>query len=265
MRVRRTFGHLAVTTGVALTLGVIALGGTTAAASVPAAVASAQPAPPQLSIAVSDEKDSATAGDELAYTIIVENVGSVDVPGLVVTQTLPGELQLVSTDPAVTADGSTVSWTVDLVAAQTATFRSTVTVGESPDTLLRVATTVCAAVSPTDAPLVCASDSDELPAGAAAAAASDSDSDEQDGTAASPGWLWPTVIAAVVVIALLLLLGALLRRRRRASAAEGPRLPVATESGREGGGLLVGERGDLVEDAAGTPEAHQGRGAGPTG
>jgi uncharacterized repeat protein (TIGR01451 family) len=191
------------------------MGGATAAT---AAVDSAQPAPPQLSIAVTDDTGETTAGDELAYVITVENTGSTDVPGLVITQTLPVELQLVSTDPAVAADGDAVSWTVDLAAAQTATFRSGATVGETPDTLLRLATTVCAAVSPTDAPLVCASDSDELPAGAAAAAAADSA--EDDATAPLPGWLWPVVIAAIALLVVLLVLGLLLRRRGRPAAAD---------------------------------------------
>lgn len=205
MRIRRRSLTLAAVAVLASIAGSFALG---------TAAASAQPEPPQLSISVTDEKDATTSGDELAYAITVQNIGATDLPGLVIAQTLPAELTPVSSDPAATQDGPTVGWTIDLAASQTVTLTSTATVGETPDDLLRLATTVCASTSPTDAPLVCASDSDLLPAGAAAAEAETAAS-ESEAAAASTAWVLPVAIGAVVVIAVLVLLVLLLRRRRR--------------------------------------------------
>ena len=136
----------------------------------PAWAADTTVAPPQLSITITDGRDATDTGDALDYTITVENVGTADVAALVVTQSVPEGMTFGSADSAGTLDAATVSWTVDVAAGATQSLATTMTVGETPDELLRLATVACAQVTATDPPLVCASDSDQLPAGAAAEA-----------------------------------------------------------------------------------------------
>lgn len=169
-------------------------------------------AAPQLSITITDDVDTTDAAAELAYTIRVENLGTTDALGLVVTQSVPEGMTFGSADSAGTAASAVVSWTLDVKAATTATVATTMTVGETSDDLLRLATVACAQVTPTDPPIVCASDSDLLPAGAAAAAAG---SDPASATAedAAVWWIVGSVSALVVVVAALAL-GLTLRRRR---------------------------------------------------
>lgn len=180
------------TTGLLAALGAVVLAALVWASP---AAAHAAPDPPQLSIAVDDGRGSAGPSDTLDYTTRVTNLGTRTVEDLIITQTVPDGAALESTDPEATEKARTVSWSVDVEPGRTATVRTTVAVAKSlPDGLLRFATVACARTSARSAPLVCASDSDQLPAGAAA--------DEQRQTleqevTADAGW-WPLPGAPVL-------------------------------------------------------------------
>jgi uncharacterized repeat protein (TIGR01451 family) len=142
------------------------------------AVTAAQPAQaeakaksPQLSITVDDGRADAKPGDELRYTLTVTNLGGDRVEDLRVTQTVPTGARLRSADRAGRASEGTVAWTVDVAPGRSTTVTTSLTLArELPADLLRLATVGCASTSAKAPPVVCASDSDELPAGAAAAA-----------------------------------------------------------------------------------------------
>src|SRR5664279_5692555 len=74
------------------------------------------PAGPQLSIAVDNGHTSAAVGDAFTYTITVANLGTTDIPGLFMTQTVPTGLTFGSADSGGTAESDTVTWNVDLKA-----------------------------------------------------------------------------------------------------------------------------------------------------
>ena len=161
---------------------------------------------PQLSVAITDDTDSVEAGDTQRYTIDLANIGTGDLTGLVVTQTVSEGLEFVSADGEGTEDSGIVSWTVDLTASATATLHTEMTVTETPAELLRLATTACVAAAADTAPIVCASDSDLLPAGADVAEIDD-DLGEDSGDSVPFGAIaggigaLAVVTAAAVVIA----------------------------------------------------------------
>ena len=177
------------------------LGATPAAASGP---------PPQLSIAVDDGRTDAGAGADLTYTVTVTNLGARSVKELEVTQTVPAAAQLRSAGPGGTVDGQQVRWRTGLRQGQTKRFTSRVSVaGSVPDDLLRLAAVACAAQPDAGRPLVCASDSDQLPAGAAA------DARRATLTAAPvPVAHLPVLAVAGALLGVLVVAGLLLGRRR---------------------------------------------------
>lgn len=184
--------------------------------------ASAAPAPPQLSIAVDNQKETTTAGDALDYTVTVTNLGTRSVKGLVITQTVPAGTALGKADRDGEVEGGEVRWEIDLPASDEATFRTTLTVDEAtPDELLRLATVACAKTSPKAAALVCASDSDQLPAGAAA--------EEEQAALASPPVrpLWWYVGGAAALMAAGTAVVALTRRAHRPGRARRGAAPQA--------------------------------------
>jgi uncharacterized repeat protein (TIGR01451 family) len=148
-----------------------------------AGAAQADTPEPQLSIAVDNGSTAARSGDKLGYTITVTNLGTRKVRDLRVSQTVPAGASVVSAD----ADGDeakgTIRWKVDLAAADTITMHTAMTLGGTPDSALRLATVACAQVSAKGPALVCASDSDQLPAGAAVERAA------ADAVPAAGGWL----------------------------------------------------------------------------
>ena len=167
--------------------------------------------PPQLSIAVDDGKPDAKAGDKLSYVVTLTNVGTKDVKDLVVTQSVPAGVTLSSADADGKRRGAAVEWTVDLEATKKATFKTTMKLVDTPDELLRLATVACAKVSAKSAPVVCASDSNLLPAGAAA------QTPQQTPTPMTERswWLIGAAVAAALLVAGLVLL---IARRRGAKA-----------------------------------------------
>jgi uncharacterized repeat protein (TIGR01451 family) len=168
-------------------------------------------AKPQLSIAVDNGKKSVRSGDTVHYTVTVKNLGAGEVDALRVTQSLPAGLTFVSADANGTANKTEVVWRVDLKPAATTSLRTTMKVVDTPKTLLRLATVACAGLSATS-PVVCATHSDQLPAGAAAQAAArdvaSSGSDDHD------GW-WIAGGSAAVLGGVALGVAATRRRRRR--------------------------------------------------
>jgi uncharacterized repeat protein (TIGR01451 family) len=196
----------------------------------PAASVSAEPVDPgadvpQLTIAIDDGRDSAAAGDQVTYAVTVTNLGSTPVEGLSVSQRLPAGGTFSSADHDGQLRGDAVVWTVDVPASGEFTASSVMTVGETAPDELRLAGVVCAALAADQPPLVCASDTDELPAGARAAAASTAASaastapagggSAQDG----PRWWWFAAGAGVLVVVVGAVLLVVLRRRRRKGAA----------------------------------------------
>jgi uncharacterized repeat protein (TIGR01451 family) len=121
---------------------------------------------PQLSITIDNGRTATSAGDTLTYVITVRNLGTSEVTGLVLSQSMPPGLTFESAEPAATARTGGVAWAVDLAVGGEATVRSTATVSETSSDVLRLASVACAATSADEPPIVCATHSDQLPAGA---------------------------------------------------------------------------------------------------
>ena len=178
------------------------------------------PVSPQLSIAIDNGRTSTTIGDILDYVITVQNLGTADVDGLFIAQSVPSGLDFGTADAGGTADASDITWNLDLKASTTATFHTTMTVTATPAELLRLASVVCASSSADGPPIVCAAHSDQLPAGAAAEAAATALAGDATTPASgiSSWWYLGGGIGLVVVVAAL---AVLLVRRRAASPTEG--------------------------------------------
>lgn len=192
----------------------LAVGPGLAAGAQPPATVPSAPAGPQLSIAIDNGRSTTESGATLTYTITVRNLGSTDVDDLQVTQNVPDGMTVKSVDSGGTAKGSDVTWDVSLKAAADATFRSTMTVGDTPPEILRLATVACAGMAGSERPIVCATHSDQLPAGAAQEASTNA-----AGTESSSGarwWWYAAGGAALIVVALLVFL---IRRRTNGSSS----------------------------------------------
>ncbi|MGC4746827.1 hypothetical protein ACLQ28_14350 [Micromonospora sp. DT201] len=172
-----------------------------AAAPTPKPSASASPAGPLLSITVDDGRTEVAAGDELTYRLTVRNLGTAQVSDIKVSQSLPAGLTFVSADRGGKARDGAVTWATDLKVGQESTFTTVARVGETPKDLLRLATVACATAKGGTKPLVCATHSDLLPAGAVAPAAEDT----------GISWLWS---AGAAVALLIVGLGAFVQLRR---------------------------------------------------
>jgi uncharacterized repeat protein (TIGR01451 family) len=171
---------------------------------------------PQLSIAVDDGQTEARSATTLRYAVTVTNLGTKPVRNLQVSQTAPSGTTLVSVDSDGTKAKGTARWSLDVPAGKTVTVKTSVKVGANlPADLLRLAAVACASTGPKAPPTVCASDSDQLPAGAAA--------EQQQrrldaaGVAGRPAWLLP--VAGIALGALLIVglavWGFVVRGRRR--------------------------------------------------
>ncbi len=210
----------------ATSVGVVACVGSvdTAAAGPTPAVATPAAHGPQLRIAVDDGRRSAAVGDSLAYTISVDNLGVQPVKGLMVTQTIPAGVQFHSARPDVSARRGSLTWHVDLGVAGKATMHSVMSLRPTPRQLLRLATVVCATLSPAGAPIVCASHSDELAAGAAetsaagAAVAAQQRAGAHTSTAFAQRWWYAGGGFLVVAVAISLFV---VRDRRRRVRIQG--------------------------------------------
>jgi uncharacterized repeat protein (TIGR01451 family) len=180
------------------------------------------PVGPQLSIAVDNGRAAARPNQKLAYTITVTNLGTKTLKRLTVSQTVPVGSSFVSADSRGRQRARTVTWSVDVKAQRKVTVHSALTVASgSPDQLLRLATVACAQMSAKGPPVVCSTDSDQLPAGAeqaaesarSAAAASIRTADSARSHAEERNRL--VVICGLGLLAAALGAGLLRRRRRR--------------------------------------------------
>ena len=90
----------------------------------------------QLSIKKTTSVTEASVGAVIPYVITVTNTGNLAAEGVTVTDTLPAGLDYVSSEPAgaVSADGRTVSWTVDVPAGGEVKRQITAKVTESAAT-----------------------------------------------------------------------------------------------------------------------------------
>ena len=196
-----------------------------AVASAPAEPAAINPDAPQLSIAIDNGKTTATTGDKLDYVITVQNLGVTDLDALRINQSLPTGMEFGTADSDGTAEAGFVTWTVDLKATTAATFHITMTVTATPAELLRLATVACASIAADSPPIVCASHSDQLPAGAAAEAAQQAVVAPQ----APDGQPWWYVAAGLAVVVGLggLVAWWVIRRQRRAEPEEADALALS--------------------------------------
>lgn len=170
---------------------------------------------PSLSISIDNGRTTAEKGDKLTYTVTVRNVGTTRARDLGLTQTLPPGLKFVSADGRGSASKDRVSWSVNVPPGKEAVVHTTAEVGDTPEDLLRLASVACANIEGSDKPIVCATHSDQLPAGAAAEAAAHE--------AANPvtSRLWYAGVGAVLA-ALLLTALLVLRRIRPRSLGRSP-------------------------------------------
>lgn len=200
----------------ALTGATVTLAATLSLLSVSASAAPATPKsstkPPQLSIAVNNGHASAVAGDRLAYTVTVTNLGGA-INQLWVTQSVPAGARFGTADAQGRQHAGAITWRVKVKASGKAVLHTTMTVAaHTPQDLMRLATVTCAKVSAKGPPLVCAADSDQLPAGAAAEATA--------ARAAAPAGLWTrlqsqAVVVGAAAVGMALVVAFLIRRRRR--------------------------------------------------
>jgi uncharacterized repeat protein (TIGR01451 family) len=176
-------------------------------------VSAEEPATPQLSISIDNATSSVQSGDELTYTVTIKNLGPEPVESLVVTQSLPPGLVFEYADSQGTSTAELVTWTLTLEANSEAVLTSSTTVAATPETLLRLASVACASTSADGPPVVCATDSDQLPAGAAAEAGSDpiGTADAVSPTVAMVWWIAGGALAILVALGLVLFA----RHRRR--------------------------------------------------
>ncbi|MFC7382427.1 hypothetical protein [Sphaerisporangium rhizosphaerae] len=188
--------------GVAVALALLPPGTAAAYAATP------HPAKPKKDYALRIGIDNGLAGvgpgDRVTYTIKVTNTGNADTPPLLLTQTLIPGVRLVSSAPKGKVTGGRVTWSGKVPAGGTGRYSATVQVGALPAGTQRLAAVACATTKGSRRPIVCAADSDRLPAPAAG------------GRPGSSTALWYGAGGAVA--ALTALMGVLLRRvalRRR--------------------------------------------------
>jgi uncharacterized repeat protein (TIGR01451 family)/LPXTG-motif cell wall-anchored protein len=131
----------------------------------------ASAAAPRVGIAIDDGHTTVTTGNRLTYTITVQNLGSADVYGLTVTQSLPPGVELESADSSGVARDGYVRWKVSLEATAKAVVHATMTVYDTPPDQPRLASMACVSAADNQRPIVCATHSDQLSAGVAAVTA----------------------------------------------------------------------------------------------
>ncbi len=206
--------------------------GSVIAVAGPAWCAYAAPVPtptapiPQLSIAIDDGRIQTSAGDQLVYAITARNVGTTTATSLEIWATLPRGLTFHSADHGGVAKAGVVTWTITVKPGASIRLSTSGQVGPTGAQLLRLATVACAAQKANGPPLVCATDSDLLPAGAAAL------QPRARGNAVS--WY---VGAGVLLVAAAVGVLAYLRRRRRVRAgatAVEPSSPAPADARRSG-------------------------------
>lgn len=213
----------------AVALATVALVAAGAFSAPSAAGADEEPRPKEsaaLSIEVSDGVDGLAPGDVAEYEVTLRNDGEDEISGVLVSQGVPSQLEIVATDgervDGEQAQGGLVVWERDMAPGEVVSGRIAARLTGAPGAAWRVVTTACAQTDRSAPPVVCATDADLLPepAGPAAEAAGAAH-------AADPGLPLPTRAQAAVAGggALVLLAGAVLfvlwRRRELRGFDEG--------------------------------------------
>jgi uncharacterized repeat protein (TIGR01451 family) len=170
----------------------------------------ASAAAPRLGIAIDDGHTTVTTGNRLTYTITVQNLGSADVYGLAVTQSLPPGVELESADSSGVARDGYVRWKVNLEATAKAVVHATMTVYDTPPDQPRLASMACVSAADNQRPIVCATHSDQLSAGVAAVTAQTRTG--PPAPAARAGWWY--LLGGLVLLSIGGLSASLRRRRR---------------------------------------------------
>ncbi len=174
--------------------------------------------PPQLSMTVDDGQQTAEAKADSDYTVTVSNLGAKKIKDLVVTLRVPEGAEISSVDQDGTVKKGLATWSLDVGAGKTVELVGSVELPATlPADLLRFAVVACSATSAKDTPLVCASDSNLLPAGARV------EQEQRDlapaaAAAARPSWLLPVCAGAVLVLVGGAAAGLIVRDRRRRRA-----------------------------------------------
>ncbi|WTW94322.1 DUF11 domain-containing protein [Streptomycetaceae bacterium NBC_01309] len=138
----------------------------------PWAVADSLPTPsrPALSIKVDDGSVKTRPGQVHTYTIRLRNLGSTDLNGMAVTESLPGGTTLVgSADGGSTGPDGQITWTVDLPVGQEVVRIVKARVDKLPSGN-GIASTACARLAGSTVPIVCSTDFDQIPRAELAAA-----------------------------------------------------------------------------------------------
>lgn len=127
------------------------------------------PRVPGLRISIGDGRTMAQVGDQLTYTVLVQNSGARRSPRLAITQTLPPGLRFVSASSHGVAKAGSVIWHADLPAGGKDTFSLQAQVTRSAARQSRLAAVACATLTGSRTPIVCAAHLDRLPGAPAAA------------------------------------------------------------------------------------------------
>lgn len=182
------------------------------APAVPAAAGVTADGAPTVSISVSDGREDAEPGDQLDYTVQVENAGAEVFAGSV-TLRVP-EFAEVEASGAI-IDGSVATWNAEIPAGGSAQWEATAIVGDDPGDAYQIV--VLAEVADArGAVVVRAADADAI-LGAAAPPAVAGLTGPDPGL---PEWVVPAGIVTVVILAgsSVALFGAVLARRQRPRA-----------------------------------------------
>jgi hypothetical protein len=186
----------------------------------PAATAEEVAPAAQLSVTLTSSAETVAAGDSVAYTGEVKNLGAAEAVVTVVVET-PAFLTLGAAEGA-TIEGTKASWPVTLAPGAAQAFAIDATIGEIPDTEKRVTTLASVFVGNDASPIVRTASAsfiagvDDSPAGKSDKGSADT----SDSTGASA---LPWIIAAVVVVLLAAAVVAYLvffRRKDRANRAD---------------------------------------------
>ncbi|CAO5254747.1 DUF11 domain-containing protein [Frankia sp. AgKG'84/4] len=197
-------------------VGLSAVAAPALAADAPASPTEEDSAGPDLAIQIDDGQTSVARGDRLAYTVKVRNIGTVDADDLVITQRLPPGTHVTAADrDGVIGDGA-VTWHTGLPAGRATAFGLHAEVTKPPGGQLRLASVVCATAGDDARPIVCAADSDQLPAGGGAGASAGSHA-----SSGLSGWLTALCVGVGVVMVLLAVVLVGRRRSLRRSARTG--------------------------------------------
>jgi uncharacterized repeat protein (TIGR01451 family) len=121
------------------------------------------PRVPGLRISIGDGRTTVQAGDQLTYTVLVQNSGARRSPPLKITQTLPPGLRFVSASGRGVAKAGSVTWHADLPAGGKDTFSLQAQVTRLAARQSRLAAVACTTLAGSRTPIVCAAHLDRLP------------------------------------------------------------------------------------------------------